>query len=132
MSNFSKLSPKQFAAIGAEFDGIRNRYWLVENLTNSKYNLIHDAFYNYYRMGLDQMYDKETDGRAAILNALNMLNTINSDNPNSMIMQVFFLGKASELAKILTSSAPDEKSRALDLLTKLDIPNINNYKQALQ
>ncbi len=25
MSNFSKLSPQQFAAIGAEFDGIRNR-----------------------------------------------------------------------------------------------------------
>ncbi|MDP4247735.1 MAG: DUF4835 family protein [Bacteroidota bacterium] len=114
------------------FDGVRNRYWLIENLTNPKYNLIHDAFYNYYRMGLDQMYDKEADGRAAILNALNMLNTINTENPNSMIMQFFFLGKSNELARIFTRSAPDEKSRALDLLTRLDIPNINNYKQALQ
>src|SRR5260221_3506134 len=24
------------------FDGIRNRYWLVENLTNSKYTLVQD------------------------------------------------------------------------------------------
>ncbi len=46
------------------FDGVRNRYWLIENLTNSKYTLIHDAFYNYYRQGLDQMYDKESDARA--------------------------------------------------------------------
>ena len=29
------------------FDGVRNRYWLIENLTNSRYNLIHDAFYGY-------------------------------------------------------------------------------------
>jgi hypothetical protein len=114
------------------FDGVRNRYWLIENLTNSKYNLIHDAFYNYYRQGLDQMYDKESDGRAAILNALNMLNTVNTENPNAMIMQFFFQGKSNELAKIFQKSAPDEKNRALDLLTKLDISNINNYKQALQ
>ena len=84
------------------------------------------------RQGLDQMYDKESDGRAAILNALNMLNTVNTENPNAMIMQFFFKGKSNELAKIFQKSAPDEKNRALDLLTKLDISNINNYKQALQ
>ena len=114
------------------FDGVRNRYWLIENLTNSKYTLIHDAFYNYYRTGLDQMYDKETEGRAGILNCLNMLNTINTENPNTMIMQFFFQGKASEMSKVFQKSAPDEKSRALELLTKLDISNINKYKQDLQ
>lgn len=114
------------------FDGVRNRYWLIENLTNSKYTLIHDAFYNYYRSGLDQMYDKEADGRGAILNALNMLNTINTDNPNTMIMQFFFQGKANEMSKIFQRSPPDEKGRALELLTRLDISNINKYKQDLQ
>jgi len=114
------------------FDGIRNRYWLIENLTNSKYTLIHDAFYSYYRSGLDQMYDKEAEGRSAILNTLNMLNTINAETPNTMIMQFFFQGKSGELSKIFQKSAPDEKSRALELLTRLDISNINKYKQDLQ
>jgi len=114
------------------FDGIRNRYWLVENLTNSKYTLIHDAFYSYYRTGLDQMYDKEADARSAVLNALNMLNTVNTETPNTMIMQFFFQGKAGELSKIFQKSPPDEKSRALELLTKLDITNSNKYKQDLQ
>ena len=114
------------------FDGIRNRYWLVENLTNSKYTLVHDAYYSYYRTGLDQLYDKESDGRTAVLNALNMLNTVNTDNPNTMIMQFFFQSRANEVSKIFLKSMPDEKARALDLLTKLDISNINKYKQDLQ
>jgi hypothetical protein len=114
------------------FDGIRNRYWLIENLTNSKYALVHDAYYSYYRTGMDQLYDKEADGRTAVLNALNMLNTVNTDNPNSMIIQFFFLGRGNEISKLFQKSDPDEKSRALDLLTKLDISNINRYKQDLQ
>jgi hypothetical protein len=114
------------------FDGIRNRYWLIENLTNSKYALVHDAYYSYYRTGMDQMYDKEADGRTAILNALNMLNTVNTENANSMIIQFFFQGRSNELSKLFQKSPPDEKSRALDLLTKLDISNINRYKQELQ
>ncbi|HTI09933.1 MAG TPA: DUF4835 family protein [Puia sp.] len=114
------------------FDGIRNRYWLIENLTNSKYTLVHDAYYSYYRSGLDQMYDKEAEGRTAILNTLNMLNTVNTETPNTMIMQFFFQGKSGELSKIFQKSSPDEKSRALELLTRLDITNINKYKQDLQ
>lgn len=114
------------------FDGIFNRYWLIENLTNSKYTLVHDAYYSYFRSGLDQLYDKEADGRAAILNALNMMNTVNSENPRLMIMQFFFQGKSTELSHIFQKSPADEKARALDLLTKLDVSNINKYKQDLQ
>ncbi|HEY4209684.1 MAG TPA: DUF4835 family protein [Puia sp.] len=114
------------------FDGVRNRYWLVENLTNSKYTLVHDAFYSYYRSGLDQMYDKEAEGRTAVLNTLNMLNTVNTENPNTMVMQFFFQGKSGEISKIFQKSPPDEKSRALELLTKLDVSNLPKYKQDLQ
>jgi hypothetical protein len=114
------------------FDGIRNRYWLIENLTNSKYTLVHDAYYSYFRTGLDQLYDKEADGRAGILNALNMLNTVNTETPNTMIIQFFFQGKGTELSKIFQKAAPDEKSRALDLLSRLDVSNANKYKQELQ
>ena len=33
------------------FEGIRNRYWLAENLNNNRFALIHDALYSYYRSG---------------------------------------------------------------------------------
>ena len=114
------------------FDGVRNRYWLSENLTNAKYNPLHDAIYNYYRQGLDQMYDHENDARASILKALISLNDINTEFPNIMFLQFFFQGKANEISNVFKKGNPDEKSRAFDLLTRLDIPNINRYKQDLQ
>jgi len=114
------------------FDGVRNRYWLNENLTNSRYTQIHDAMYDYYRQGLDQMYDKENDARSGILNSLSLLNNVNTENPNLMIMQFFFQGKANEISNVFKKGDPDQKSRALDFLTRLDISNINRYKQDLQ
>jgi hypothetical protein len=114
------------------FDGVRNRYWLIENFTNSKYTLIHDAYYTYFRQGLDLMYDKETDARGGVLNALNMLNTINTETSTTMIIPFFFQSRSTELSKMFKNAAPDEKSRAVDLLSKMDISNANKYKQELQ
>lgn len=114
------------------FDGLRNRYWLVENLTNNRYNLIHDAVYSYFRLGLDHMYENEQASRTAILNSLNLLNTINTDIPNSMVLQFFFQGRSAELIKIFKKAAPDEKSRALDLLGKVDVSNASLYKLELR
>ncbi|HMC86646.1 MAG TPA: DUF4835 family protein, partial [Chitinophagaceae bacterium] len=82
------------------FDGQRNRYWLSDNLTNSKYAILHDAIYSYYRLGLDNMYDNETEAGTAVLNTLNFLNNINTENPNNIGVQFFFQGKARELAGV--------------------------------
>jgi hypothetical protein len=114
------------------FDGQRNRYWLADNLTNSRYALLHDAVYSYWRLGLDHMYDNETEARTAVMNTLNFMNNINSENPNSMGMRFFFQGRARELSGIFKKATPDEKSRAQDLLSKLDISNANVYKQELR
>jgi len=114
------------------FDGLRNRYWLMENLTNSRYALVHDAIYSYYRLGMDNMYENETEGRNAIMNTLNLLNNVNTEIPNSMIMQFFFVGKSAELIKIFKKAPSDERSRALEILTKIDVTNANNYKQELK
>src|SRR6195952_1009035 len=79
------------------FDGQRNRYWLSDNFTNSKFAILHDAIYSYYRLGMDNMYDNETEAGTAVLNTINFLNNINTENPNSMGVQFFFQGKAREL-----------------------------------
>lgn len=114
------------------FDGQRNRYWLMENLTNSKYALVHDALYTYYRLGLDNMYEDETEARKAIMNALNLLNTVNTTSTGSMIIPFFFQGKSKELIQIFKKAPADERSRALEILTRLDISNSNAYKQELK
>lgn len=114
------------------FDGTRNRYWLVENLLNSRYTLFHDAMYQYYRKGMDQMYDQENTGRTQIIGALNTLNTLNTENPNTMVLAFFFQGKAQELVKVFSKAPPQEKSQALELLQKLDVTSANKYKDELK
>jgi len=114
------------------FDGLRNRYWLMENLTNNRYALVHDAFYSYYRLGMDLMYENESAGRNAILNTIGQFNTLNNDIPNTMIVQFFFQGKASELIRIFKKGTPEEKQKAQEMLVKLDISNSNRYRQELR
>jgi hypothetical protein len=114
------------------FDGIRNRYWLVENMLNSRYSIMHDVYYNYYRLSFDKMYEDENIARGEMMNVLNLLNTFNSDNPNTMINQFFFQGKATELIKIFSKSQPQDKIRASEILQKMDLTNTSRYKNELK
>jgi len=111
------------------FEGLRNRYWLAENLNNNRFTLIHDAMYAYYRSGMDLFYENEDAGRTGVLNCLTFLNTINTENPNSMFLQFFFQGKSNELVKVFSKANTDQRTKAKDLLTKLDITNGATYKQ---
>jgi hypothetical protein len=111
------------------FDGVRNRYRLVENLQDARFNLIHDAIYSYYRKGLDQFHDNEETGRAGVVNALNFLTVLNKDYPNSMVLQFFFQGKSNELVKMFSRANQDVKVQARDMLVKLDIANTKDYKE---
>jgi Domain of unknown function (DUF4835) len=114
------------------FDGTRNRYWLAENLLNSRYTIIHDAIYGYYRLGMDKLYDEEANARIQVLKVLSDLNTFNTDNANTMILQFFFQGKTQELIKIFSKATPPDKSRALDLLQRLDVSSASKYKEGLK
>ncbi len=114
------------------FDGIRNRYWLVENMVNSRYAIVHDIYYAYYRTGLDKMYEDENNARKEMLNVLNLLSNFNADNPNTMINQFFFQGKANELIKIFSKAAQQDKLRAAEMLQKMDITNAARYKDELK
>jgi Domain of unknown function (DUF4835) len=110
------------------FESLRNRYWLAENMNNSRFALMHDVLYSYYRSGVDVFFENEEAGRSGIINALNFLNTLNTENPNSMVMQLFFQGKANELVKIFSKAGGEQKSRAKELLTRLDVTNATQYK----
>jgi hypothetical protein len=114
------------------FDGTRNRYWLAENLLNTRFNVVHDVIYNYYRQGMDYMYENENDARSKILNSLVQLQSVNQENPNSMVVQFFMVGKSQELIRIFKKSPPQDKNRALETLQKLDVSNISKYQQELK
>jgi hypothetical protein len=93
---------------------------------------MNDVYYNYYRLGLDKFYTDENAARLEMLNVLNQLTVFNSDNPNTMINQFFFQGKSNELIKVFSKALPQDKSKASELLSRLDVTNASNYKDALK
>lgn len=113
------------------FDGVRNRYWLNENVINNRYNIIHDVIYSYYRSGLDKMYDAEPEARANVLQSLTQLSAFNRENANTMILQFFMQGKMQELIGIFKKGTGEQKSKAIELLSDLDVINASRYKQEL-
>jgi hypothetical protein len=111
------------------FDGLRNRFKLIEGLTDNRYNLVHDAIYAYYREGMDQFYDNDEKGREGVLKSLNYLNTINLENPGAMILQFYFQGKSNELVKIFSKADSKTKAQAREILSRLDLTNASVYKE---
>lgn len=114
------------------FDGLRNRYFLIENLMNSRYNILHDVIYSYYRAGLDNMYDKEEEARTNILQALTQLQAFNKENPNTMFLQFFMQSKSQELIGVFKKAAPETKQKARDVLSLLDVANASKYREELK
>ena len=114
------------------FDGIRNRYWLCENLVNSRNNILHDVIYSYYRSGLDKLYENDKESRANVLQALTQLQAFNHEFHNTMFVDFFMQTKYLELVGVFKNGTSDDKVKALDLLNKLDIANSSRYKDELK
>lgn len=114
------------------FDGQRNRYWLSENLQNSKYAQVHDAMFTYYRKGLDQMLTNEKEARTQIIQALNFLSVVHAETPNLMIIPFFFQGRSEEIIRTFKKSTQQEKNQVAELSSKMDITNASRYNTELK
>ncbi|MCA0382249.1 MAG: DUF4835 family protein [Bacteroidetes bacterium] len=116
----------------SQFDGLRNRYWLAENLMNERYTLMHDAIYQYYRNSLDYFYDDERRARDEMMNVINLLHTYNTSNQNTMVLQFFMQSKSDEIIEILKKAPPDQRQRAVAMLEKVDVTNAKKYRDQLK
>lgn len=114
------------------FDGNRNRYWLTNNLTTSRYNQIHDILYSYFRSGLDNLYQDQVAARNSVLQTLGNLMDFIQQNPNTMIVQFFLQNRSDELIGIFKKADPLTKSKAAELLTKIDVSNSGKYRTELK
>lgn len=108
----------------------RNRYWMVENMLNSKYRPLREAMYKYHRLGLDIMSNKVVEGRSEIADCLELIQKVYRAKPDSYLfaLQLFFTAKHDELAKVFSESLPAEKAKAVNILTEIDNSHATSYK----
>lgn len=113
-------------------EGNKNRYWLVENLTNPAYSGIRTFYYEYHFKGLDIMYEKPEQGRAAVLESLSYLQEAKQSRPSLFILQIISDSKRDELVNIFSEGTPSEKTNAVKILNEIDPSNAMTYQKIIQ
>ncbi|MVN77420.1 DUF4835 family protein [Hymenobacter sp. HMF4947] len=109
--------------------GSRNRYWLLNNLTDPQLEAFRTALYAYYRQGMDIFIEKPDEARTSILAALTGIQKANVIRPNTLFLRAFFDAKADEITNIFrTSTDAQQKQQLLALLTDVDPGNLAKYQ----
>ena len=110
------------------FEGLRNRFWLIENLTNKSFLPIREVLYSYHRNGLDEMADNPSKAQKAILELLPEFEKLDQLKQGAMLTQLFFTAKADELVDVLQNAVAPSKLQAYQLLVKADPTNAAKYE----
>ncbi len=114
------------------FDSNRNRYWLLENLTNKTSEEFRKEYYNYHRNGLDTFIEKPNDLRTHALSLLEKLQEIEKLRPNSIIKISFFDAKQDEIINIFKQANPSQKREAYDICAKIEPSSTDKFKEILE
>ena len=101
------------------YDGNRTRYWLVENMFDSEFQPYRKAMYLYHRQGLDLMYKDPMDGQRGVTLALEELNKVHQNRPNSFQMRLFFDAKATEVMNVYKTENVPDKVKVVEILNRI-------------
>lgn len=106
----------------------RNRYWLIDQILNPRFDAFRPFYYNYHRKGLDMMSSKPDEARKVILDGIPVLTKINNENPTSILFQFFFNAKSNEFVNTLMQTPTADRKDYIDQLSKMDVPNTSRYR----
>jgi len=107
----------------------RNRYWLLNNLTDPQLEAFRTGLYAYYRQGMDIFIEKPDEARTSILGALSGIQKANTVRPSTLFLRAFFDAKADEITNIFrTSTDAQQKQQLIGLLTDVDPGNLAKYQ----
>ncbi len=108
-------------------DSQQNRYWLLENMTNTRYKAFHEAIYAYHREGLDLMVEDVNKGRTGILEALRGFAELRRQNNLLFLLRIISDTKKSELVNIFKGALPNQKQEFVSIMEEVDPSNASDY-----
>lgn len=114
------------------YESQRNRYWILENLTNASYSGIRNFLYEYHRQGLDMMYEDPVKARENILGSLKYLQEVKKLRPSLIMLQIISDAKRDEFVGVFSEGSSIEKSKAVSALKDIDPANSLTYQKILQ
>ena len=114
------------------FDSNRNRYALINNLLDEAFKKYRNYYYEYHRLGLDEMSGNVKNGRARIAEGLPVLREAYRARPATYVINTFLDAKADELVDIFSKGTDQEKKDAYDILMDIDATRQQTYDRINQ
>jgi hypothetical protein len=108
--------------------GLRNRYYLVDNLNDDRFLPLRSSMYRYHMKGLDKITKDIEASRKEIFSSLEDLKEVFDVLPNSMALRIFFNAKREELINLYSKANPGLKNRVIELLSTLDPASREQYQ----
>ncbi len=96
-----------------------NRYDLALALTEESSKNFHSMWYNYHRLGLDEMAANPTRGRIRIIEAVNEMYKLYEARPYSILLSLLRETKVDEIVRVCSQATKEEKSSVRTILTQL-------------
>lgn len=112
--------------------GNKNRYWLIENLLNERFQPIREAYYKYHIQGMDKMAKDMETSRIYITQSIEMVQKVARVMPNSMLLKVWFNAKADEIVNIYIKAMPADKTKIVEILNQVDPANRAKWDKITQ
>ncbi|HRZ98907.1 MAG TPA: DUF4835 family protein [Paludibacter sp.] len=109
------------------FESTRNRYALINNLTDEAFKKFRNYFYEYHRLGLDEMTLNMTNARAKIAAGLPILRETNRSRPSAIAISSFLDAKTDEIVSIFTNGTEKEKKEAIEVLSDVNPTQTDKY-----
>lgn len=113
------------------FDGQQNRYWIITNMLNARFDPLRDAWYDYHLKGLDQMYDKLEDGRNTVYNSVKTIGDLADENKNNVTIQNVSRAKSDEIIGIFELAEAKQKAEVVGFLTSMDPTKASVFEKQL-
>jgi hypothetical protein len=114
------------------FESSRNRYALVNNLTDEAFRKFRSFLYDYHRLGLDEMTINMTNARARIIAGLPVLRETNRSRPSAIAIATFLDAKTDEMINIFKGATDQEKKTAVEILTDVNPTQSQRYETIMK
>ncbi len=110
----------------------RNRYALINDITNQQMEDLRIGYYKYHRLGLDVFETNPEETRKQILEVLESIRAIKNRDPTSIFVISFFDAKSEEFVNIFADATIQEKRKAYNLLIELNPIKEDIFKEILE
>jgi hypothetical protein len=110
------------------YDGLRNRYWINENLLNKSFEELRIFSYNYHFNTMDRIQENPSKASQLLLGFLPDLKQMDKQKLGSIFPNIYFATKAEEMVNVLALGTFQDKNKAYDLLDGIDPANISKYE----